>query len=69
LREAADKFNNLTGMGPVKQDKGEKIQKEDALKGEMEGGSFWQQDSGPLLSGAFTPGTTKNSFAPPISII
>jgi len=68
LREMADKFNNFTGMGPVQPGKGKQIQKEAVLKeGETEGGSFWQQE-GPPHSGAFTQGTIKNSYAPPISI-
>lgn len=69
LREVADKFDNLTGMGSVQANKGEQIQKEAVIKeGETEGESFWQQESGPPHSGAFTSGAIKNSFAPPISI-
>ncbi len=69
LKEMADKFNNFAGMGTVQPGKGEQIQKDAVFKEvEAEGGSFWQQESGPPHSGVFTPGTKKNSFAPPISI-
>jgi len=69
LREVADKFNNLNGMGSVKTDKGRQIQKEMVLnEGETEYVNFWQQECGPAHGGVFNTGATKNSFTPPVSI-
>jgi len=69
LREVADKFNNFTGTGSGQPSKGEQIQKEAvSQEEEMEGGSFWQQESGPSPGSPFPRDAKKNSFAPPISI-